>query len=390
MMKKILWLPAWYPNSIEPLSGDFIQRHAKAVSLYHIIQVICVIRDKEGKITRDIKEVDRNSGNLSEKIIYYYIPVFPFAFLDKLISYMRYVMLYRRAVRNYIESEGLPYCSHVHIADKNGLVALWVKRKYGIPFVISEHWTAYLPEAQHNFHGFPWYFKLFWRRIMKAAQGISVVSQYLGNSMKNILDGLQYVVIPNVVDDSIFFPVEKTTGHIVQFIHISTLGYQKNPEAILKAFAIVKKNNSGFKLSVFGPIKNELTQLVYSLGLRNNVSFYNEVPQPQLATFIQQSDALILFSRFETFGCVIIEANSCGLTAIVSDIPVFHEIIEEGINGYFVPTDNAEALAHKILWFMESHEKASPQLISSIARDKYNYGRVGKLFSEFYNTGISQ
>lgn len=387
-MNKVLWLPAWYPNKIEPLSGDFIQRHAKAVSIFHPVQVICVIRDKEGRITRNTKEENYHSGELTEKIIYYHTPVFPFAFIDKYISYRRYHMLYRRAVRNYIESDGLPICSHVHIANRNGLVAIWLKKKYGIPYVVSEQWTAYLPEARPNFQTLPWYFKFLWQRIMNATEGLSVVSRYLGNSITKIHKGLPFVVIPNVVDSSIFISAEKKVEQTVEFIHISTLGYQKNPEGILKAFAIVKKVNPGFKLSVFGPISRELTRLSVSLGLENNVNFYNEVPQSQLATFMQQADALILYSRYETFGCVIIEANSCGLPAIVSDIPVFHEIIEEGINGYFVPPDNPEALAEKIQWFMKNYKTISPELISSTAKEKYNYHRVGKLFSDFYQSAI--
>jgi glycosyltransferase involved in cell wall biosynthesis len=114
------------------------------------------------------------------------------------------------------------------------------------------------------------------------------------------------------------------------------------------------------------------------------------MPQSQLAAYIQQAHALILYSRYETFGCVIIEANSCGLPAIVSDIPVFHEIIKEGINGYFVPANNPGALAKKILWFMDNHASTTPELISTMAREKYNEHHVGNLFSQFYDTAISQ
>lgn len=388
-MKKILWLPAWFPNKIEPLSGDFIQRHAKSVSLYHTIQVIFVIRDKDGKITRNTKEENSCNGNLAEKVIYYYTPVFPVSFIDKIISYRRYRMLYRRAVRDYIENQGLPYCVHVHIASKNGLIALWLKKKYGVSFVLSEQWTVYLSEARPNFLDFSWIFKFMWRKILKATSGTSVVSHYLGNSIKNIYKKFQYVVIPNVVDSSIFFPSDEIPGEVRQFIHISTLGYQKNPEAILKAFAIVKKHNVEFNLSVIGPENHELLSLSHSLGLRDNISFYNEVPQPELATFLRKAEALILYSRFETFGCVIIEANSCGLPTIVSDIPVFHEIIGEGVNGYFVPADDPEALAQKILWFINNYPSAPEKKNLQKVIEKYNYRNVGKLFSEFYDRSIT-
>src|SRR5450432_4072194 len=133
---QLLWLPAWYPNKTAPLAGDFIQRHAGAVSLYHDVQVIHVLRDKEGEITKDIKEENLKRGNLKETIIYYYTPSLPFSLLDKIVSNRRYRLLYRKAIKNYIEKEGVPACTHVHVIDKNGLAALWLKKKYNLTFVI--------------------------------------------------------------------------------------------------------------------------------------------------------------------------------------------------------------------------------------------------------------
>ncbi len=35
---KVLWLVSWYPSKLSPLSGDFVKRHAEAVSLYEDVQ----------------------------------------------------------------------------------------------------------------------------------------------------------------------------------------------------------------------------------------------------------------------------------------------------------------------------------------------------------------
>lgn len=385
-MKKILWLPGWYPNKIEPFSGDFIQRHAKAVSLYNAVQVIHVLRDKQGIITKKVKEEHCQNENLKEKTIYYYTPVFFIPFLDKIISNNRYTRLYRKAIEEYIHAEGLPACVHVHVVNKNGLLALWLKRKYNISFFISEHWTIYLPNAVPNYKNFNFFFRAMWRRIVKAAEGFSVVSDCLGEALIQIQKDIRFTVIPNVIDDTIFFPAEKKEEGLARFIHISGLDYQKNPAAIFEAFAMVKKENPAFVLSVFGPCEKKLREVVVHLGLQQHVVFYNEVPQPQLAIYMQQSDALILYSRYETFGCVLIEANACGVPAIVSDLPVFHEIIEEGKNGYFVPGENPGALARKIIWFISQSRTISGKAIARTAIEKYNFEKVGKLFNELYNT----
>jgi glycosyltransferase involved in cell wall biosynthesis len=381
---KLLWLPGWYPNKTEPLTGDFIQRHARAVALYHQVNVIYIVRDKEGKFTKDVLEETFVKDNVHEKIIYYHIALSGIPLLEKFLSVLKYKRLYRQAAKTYLAEEGPPAGVHVHVVNKNGFAARWLKRKYTIPFVVSEQWTAYLPEAVPNFRDLPYLFRMMWRRTMEEASGLTVVSQYLGNAITAIRKQMTFEVIPNVVDSSLFFLTGKKENKPVQFIHISTLGYQKNPEAVLNAFAIVKKTNSSFRLSVFGPEKKDLLDMCANLGLQEQVFFYNEIPQPELALFMQQSDALIFYSRYETFGCVLIEANACGIPVIASDIPVFHETIEEGVNGYFAAGEKPTALAEKIVWFMEQRKNIPDETIALVAKEKYSYERIGRLFSAFY------
>ena len=47
---KVLWLASWYPDEYEPTNGDFVQRHAKAVSQLMHIDVIHVVQAGENLI----------------------------------------------------------------------------------------------------------------------------------------------------------------------------------------------------------------------------------------------------------------------------------------------------------------------------------------------------
>jgi len=383
-MKKILWLPAWYPNKTAPFDGDFIQRHAMAVSLYHAVRVIHVVRDKDGSITKNVKTERFRNGNLEEQIVYYYSPALRIGIADKMLSTLRYSRHYQDAIKSMIREEGIPACAHVHVAGKNGLIALWLKKKFNLPFVITEHWTVYLPGAVPAFNQLGRFFSKIWKQLMKETVGLSVVSHFLGEAMRTVQTGLDYTVIPNVVDTSIFFPAAKKESTVTRFIHISGLGYQKNPEAILQALALVKKANPLFSLAVFGPHNDALQAMTAQMELEKEIQFYNEVPQKELAAFLRQSDALILYSRYETFGCVLIEANACGVPAIVSDIPVLHEIIEEGVNGFFAAEGNPSALAQQLLQFMESRPPISGEAMAAMTKEKYSYEKIGRMFSVFY------
>lgn len=236
MIKKtdyILWLPSWYPNNLEPYNGDFIQRHAEAVAANLPVKVIYVVRDKRGIITSGVQKETFNEGNLHETIIYYFVKPYKVKAWEVLVSFKKYFSLFKSEVKETIKYNDNPALVHVHIAMKAALIALWIKRRYKIPYIITEHWTAYLAEAIPNFKNFNPYFKYLNRLVFNQAAGLSVVSTYLGQAIKKIF-GKNFIVVPNVVDETIFNLSRKYDDNHLHFVHISVLGHQKMLNGYLK------------------------------------------------------------------------------------------------------------------------------------------------------------
>jgi glycosyltransferase involved in cell wall biosynthesis len=380
---KTLWLVSWYPDKLSPFNGDFIKRHAEAVSLYDEVQVIYLVRDEKGVLTKDVLTEEHAKGNLRETIIYYYSRVTGISFLDKFFSNKKYQELYQQAVSNYLKKNGNPDIVHVHVGMKAGTVANWLREKINLPYVVSEHWTGFLPEATDRYKSLPGYYKSGWRKVMKHAKGWSSVSSWLAKALEKEFQGTKGRVIPNVVDTTIF-----NTAHTLpepgRFIHISGLASFKNPVQLLHGFKIVIGKFPSAKLGIWGSAKKEIVQLAKELQLENHVSFHEEVPQSRLAEEIKKSNALILYSNYETFGCVVIEANACGIPVIVSDIPVFHETVEEGLNGSVVTPNDPAALAEKIMAIIKGNSNFDSSLIARKTARTYSYEAVGKQFSDWY------
>lgn len=384
MNKNILWLPSWYPDKINPYNGDFIQRHAKAAGNFDSLQVIYLVRDEMGTVTRDVCIEEYISDNVKEKIIYYYSPHFIFPVVERFFSGLKYRRIYKKVVSEYFQKAGKPDLVHVHIVLKAGIIAKWIRKKYKIPFLISEHWTGYLPEAKERISDFPFYFKYAWQKIVKRAAGFSAVSEYLGECIKKRAGDFKYKVIPNVIDTRIFYPALNSNSFTTQFIHISGLDSQKNPEGILKAFALLTGMTKDFRLTIVGPQREALKQLARELNLEPFVKYFPEMPQVELVKHVQKADALVLYSNYETFGCVLIEANACGVPVIVSNLKVFHETITDQLNGVYVQKENPEELAEKLFWFVKNREQFDRTTIAARAKELYNFNRIGKLFSDFY------
>jgi glycosyltransferase involved in cell wall biosynthesis len=382
-LKQVLWLASWYPSSLDKFDGDFIQRHAKAVSVFCKVHLIHVKKDEQLKPDEIATEIHCN-GNLTEEVIYYNTPKTNLKTLDKFLSQRKFNLVFRQAVNEYIKISGSPELSHVHVAMKAGIIALWIKRKWNIPFIVSEHWTGYLTEADNNLRSFPILYKKYLKKIFTKASALTTVSEYLGQNIKQQFNVREFEVISNVVDTEIFYPAKKGTTATVRFIHVSNMNYQKNVETILAALNLLKKEIV-FEMFLYGPAGIDIMELIKDYQLHGYVFVMGEVDQTELAEAFRQSDALILYSRFETFGCVLIEANACGIPVIVSELDVFHEIVEEGVNGMFVEGENAVALAEKLKQFILQKNTFDKTGIAASAAEKYNYKKIGQQFLNLYN-----
>lgn len=388
---KILWIAGWYPNQLEPFNGDFVQRHAKAVSLYHEVFVINISRDATGSVTDSLKVDEITEGQLTEKRVYYKTkPDLPA--VNRIISQSQYIGLYKKHIREYISANGKPDLVHFYVGFKPASLGKWIKKEFGLNYVVSEQWTGFLDEGKPAFSDLPFWLQWQWKKLVRGAEGVHVVSSYLKDAVaKRAGSHLPFKIIANVVDTSIFVPGSKDQSDRSDFVHVTGgLGYQKNTEDIIKALAILRERHVYARLKIFGVRREELARLAEELKLQDAIIFYGEINQPELARHFQQAAALIIYSRFETFGCVIVEANASGIPVIAADIPVLHETIEEGRNGLFAAGENPEALANTIESFIKNKAVFDYTGIAKDCSDKYNYATIGREFSEWYESIILQ
>lgn len=383
---KVLWLCSWYPNKLRPFDGDFIQRHAKAVSLLHQVHVCFIKKDEEGVITSKFKEESFSRGNLTETIIYYKPLKTGISFIDKIISDNQYKKVYKKYLHKYISANGKPKFVHVHVAFKASLAAIWLKKNFNIPFLISEHWSGYLPEAHYGYKDFSKVNRIRLKNIFREAERLTVVSMVLGDAIMKNFAVEKFSVIPNVVDTEIFYPSnEAAENKVVKFIHISSLNIEKNVEETISAFSIVRDKGYNFSLTIYGPNKEHLIKLCTGKNLDALIMFKGEIEQAMLAEEIRKHDALVLFSKYETFGCVVIEANACGLPAILTDLPVFREYVLENKTGTFAASNTANDLAEAIIYFINNREKFNKKEIAEYAKSNFQYSKVAADFDKIYN-----
>jgi glycosyltransferase involved in cell wall biosynthesis len=378
----VLWLTSWYPSKVSMLSGDFIERHAQASALMNHTYVIHVVKDTTG----EIKKVTREEKIYSEKltaVIYYYPSC------GSLMSNIYFLRLHKRAFNEYKKKYGRPAGILVQVGIKAGIVALFRKKLSDIPYVLFERWTGFLETAQPNFKQQPALLRSLWRSVLRNARELVTASKFFGEYFKEHYGAGSYTVIPNYINEALFYHKPKTPGSPFRFIHISTLDYQKDFDRLLEAFYVLNTMDTANLLIVYGPILEDLQKKARKFGVEDKVIFKGEVMHEQIATALQEADVLVLCSRYETFGNVVMEANACGVPVMVSDLPVFHEIVSDGENGMIVPGDNVALLAVAMKSIKKNIDRFDSEKIAATANERYSKIKVAAIFDDLYKKHFS-
>ena len=379
--KKILWLCSWYPSGAAPFNGDFIQRHAKAAGIYNDIYVIHVSGFEKNRSN----EIQSNGSGLTEQVILYKNQK---GITGKLFNHFRWTKLFRRAVNDYILKNGKPDLVHVHVPIKAGLIALWIKKKFGIPYIVTEHWGIYNDVLPGGYAAKPGWFKQLTARIFSNAAGCLSVSNYLADNIKKyVLPGLNFNVINNVVDTSLFYPSSKQKTKF-RFIHVSNMVPLKDVQGILFAFANLIKEKDA-ELILVGSVETGLRELANSLGLLDqNVFFKGEVSYSTVASEMQQADCLVLFSIMENSPCVIGEALCCGIPIIATHVGGIPELVATE-NSILVDPENPGQLTSAMKKVINDYDAYDKKQIAEAAQSRFSYSIIGKQFDDLYRSVIT-
>ena len=196
---------------------------------------------------------------------------------------------------------------------------------------------------------------LFYRLLWRYADAIVAVSDGVACDLSRAAH------IPREAIITIYNPVvgqdfsclrERTPPHawladrsIPAFVFVGRFTTQKDPETLLLAMALrLRVAPARLILVGEGHLAESLERLANTLGISHAVLFVGFQADP--VPWIAHAHALVLTSRYEGLGNVIIEALACGTPVISTDCPSGPaEILQNGRFGRLVPIGNPEALA---------------------------------------------
>lgn len=385
--KHILFISSWYPNKNNPTHGVFNQYFAQAVALNNKVSVLHVSSDsnQESALEFDLQ----NESGINTLRVFYKKVTTNLPFLSQLVKLMRIKKAFELGFKRLLETEGKPDLIHLNVAMPAGIGVLQLASKYGLPFVLNENWSGYCAE-DGNYKGF--FQTYFTRKIVSASGAVLPTSEFLKQAM--LSHGLtgNYAIVPNVVDVNRFIPKPHQTDKITRFVHISSLtDREKNVSGILRAFTKALAINPNLRLSIVGDGEERpaLQQLAAKLDPESRIEFKGRKMGNDLVNEINLADSLIMFSHFETFCLVIIEAFACGKPVLTSNAGAIKSYMKPEL-GIMVEKGNEAELAQAILNFDLTKNKFDRDDIRRFAVSNYSYENVSQQLDEIYNRVIKE
>lgn len=196
------------------------------------------------------------------------------------------------------------------------------------------------------------------RRVYGRGDHLICVSAGVAADMAHILgrDASRFHVLPNpVITPEHAALARETVAHSwfdldqpPVVLGVGRLSRIKNFPLLIRAFAQVRAQQD-CRLMILGEGKHRqrLEKLAADLGVSDDVDLPGFVANP--LAYMHKAALLVLSSRWEGFGNVLVEALACGTNVVSTDCPSGpSEILQGGRFGPLVPPDDEDALAQAI------------------------------------------
>ncbi|CUX70592.1 D-inositol 3-phosphate glycosyltransferase [Clostridium sp. C105KSO15] len=140
-----------------------------------------------------------------------------------------------------------------------------------------------------------------------------------------------------------------------------------------------------------GTLKDQILEKVNKMSLESKVYLHGHKSKDEVNKYYQKADLVVVPSRTELFGTVILEAMSHGKLVVASNVGGTPEIINDGLNGILFKKGDAIDLSNKIMEIIDSPEKINfygKQARKTIEK-KYNWDGIIKDIYDTYEEVIS-
>lgn len=281
---------------------------------------------------------------------------------------------------------------HAHFSYPDGAAAVRLGRRFRVPVVITEHipWTVWdsLPRVK--------------RRAMWAARNCHAhlsVSESVRQTVIAAAGPLPNLhVLPNGVNGEVFqFPAGARNRKPDQILFAGAVRPVKGVDVLLRALRILLDRGRQLKLVIagepfYGRYRKEETRLrslAGELAISGHVVFAGKKLPHEVAALMRESAMLVLPSRIESFGMVLVEALACGTPVVATRCGGPEEIVNPSVGALAEPGDPA-SLADAMAEVLSRTGQYPPEALRNYALSNFGLDAIGKRLRAFYEDALAR
>ncbi len=300
-------------------------------------------------------------------------------------------------VKRFIKSKQIDLV-HAHGTRANSNI-LWASRSLNIPVIYTIHGWSFHANQKLLVQKI----RILGERYLTAKSTLNIsVSKSNQQSGKEYMPSFQSVVVNNGINQTKFNP-DKVYKNIreelgiskdkILVLFIARFTLHKQPLTLIRAFAKALQQNPNMYLLMVGDgdQKQEAIQLIDELQIKDNItleSFRQDVPD-----ILAASDIFVLPSLWEGLPIGLLEAMAMSKAIIASNVDGTSEIIEDGVNGRMVQTNNLiENTATALLELSNNPllRETFQQNARNTVKDRFNAATMTREIETIYLTTLAK
>ena len=377
----ILEIPSFFP----PNGGLFCLDQAKALkALGHEVRILSNVQlgytvNKKSFFTLPFGRYEHEMDGITVCQTYQ-------RGVPKLVRYnvSRWVSIVQSMYRDYEKHYGRPDILHAHCAKWAGYAAMLISREYGIPYVITEHLSKMIFEPEFGpAPSSAWQIPRLKESYKNANLVIPVSEELVDDISCYFGKDYRWTAVSNTIDVD-FFGYRKRSplaGRPFRFCCLANYWPLKGYEVLFAAFRKLREQGIDAELHVAGRGTDSPACI---RQLPDGARSHGLLDRTAVRELLYDSDALVLASRSETQGLVLLEAMSTGVPAISTEAIPKSTRLDDGC--VIVPVDDVEALAAAMQGVMYDYAKYDGEVmlqkVRALASPEVIGAKLTKLFSE--------
>jgi glycosyltransferase involved in cell wall biosynthesis len=170
-------------------------------------------------------------------------------------------------------------------------------------------------------------------------------------------------------------------------LFVGRLVYEKGIHILINSVPkILSKVNAKFIIVGSGYMKEQLLNIVRSMGLEHKVLFEGFMDEDTLLKLQRVADVSVVPSLFEPFGIVALEAMAAKSPVVASDTGGLSEIIEHDVTGVKVYPNNPDSLAWGITKVLQDDGYASYIRANAYRQmlERYDWEKIAQQTKSIY------